>query len=99
MPTPLTLDLTASATLLGTEPEVLLRFIQQEAVPGVLFFESQPQVSVFTLANLLNTTPEVLLDWIEDDALAALMEAVETDEWYEGDNAHSAYRAVLAEAG
>ncbi|NJN22761.1 MAG: hypothetical protein HC812_18300 [Leptolyngbya sp. RL_3_1] len=97
MPT-LTLDLATSATLLGTEPEVLLRFIQREAVPGVLFFEPQPQVSVFTLAHLLNTTPEVLMDWIEDEALATLMEAVEADEWYEGEEAYQAYQAVLAEA-
>lgn len=97
MPT-LTLDLATSATLLGTEPEVLLQFIQREAVPGVLFFDAQPQVSVFTLAHLLNTTPEVLMDWIEDEALATLMEAVEGDEWYEGEEAYQAYQAVLAEA-
>jgi hypothetical protein len=94
MPT-LTLDLHTSAILLGTQPDRLLQFIQRENVPGVLFFEPQPQVSVFTLANLLNTTPEELLEWLEDEALAELMDDVEDDEWYEGDAGQQAYQTLL----
>jgi len=97
MPT-LTLDLSTSAALLGTEPEVLLQFMQREALPGVLFFETEPKVSVFTLAQLLNTTPATLMDWIEDEALAELIEAVDDEERYEGDEAKLAYQALLAEA-
>jgi hypothetical protein len=98
MPT-LTLDLNTSAILLGTEPDRLLQFIQRENLPGVLFFETQPQVSVFTLANLLNTTPEKLMEWLEDEALGELMDEVEEDEWYEGDAGQQAYRALLDGAG
>ena len=88
----LTLDLNTSATLLGTEPSLLLKFIEREALPGVLFFDDQPKVSVFTLANLLNTTPQTLLDWMEDEALADLIEEVEEDEWYEGTESIEVYR-------
>jgi len=94
MPT-LTLDLNTSAVLLGTQPDQLLQFIQRENLPGVLFFEAQPQVSVFTLANLLNTTPENLMEWLEDEALAELMDEVEEDEWYEGDAGQQVYQALL----
>lgn len=95
--TALTLDLSMSAALLGTEPEVLLQFIQREALPGVLFFGAEPKVSVFTLAQLLNTTPEALMDWMEDEALAELMDAVEDDECCAGDEAQLIYQALLAE--
>jgi len=94
MPT-LTLDLNTSAVLLGTQPDRLLQFIQRENLPGVLCFEAQPQVSVFTLANLLNTTPENLMEWLEDEALAELMDEVEEDEWYEGDAGQQVYQALL----
>ncbi|MFH7244588.1 MAG: hypothetical protein ACHWZW_17265 [Spirulina sp.] len=93
----LTLDLNTSATLLGTEPALLLKFIEQKALPGVLFFEDQPKLSVFTLADLLNTTPQTLLDWMEDEAFADLIEAVEGDEFYEKAEGMEIYRAFLAE--
>jgi len=95
MPT-LTLNLATSAMLLGTKPELLLQFIQREALPGVLFFEVEPKVSVFTLAKLLNTTPEALMTWMEDEALAELIEDVEDDVYYEGEDAQNAYKALLA---
>ncbi len=92
----LTLDLNTAATLLGTEPEPLLKFIRRETLPGVLFFEAQPKVSVFTLASLLNTTPATLMNWLEDEALADLIEAVADDECYEGEAAKRAYEVLLA---
>ncbi len=93
----LTLDLTTSASILGTEPDALLRFIQHENIPGVLFFSERPQVSVFTLAHLLNTTPEVLINWLEDEALADLIEEVDEDEWHEGDEGRRVYESLVAE--
>ncbi|WP_416674379.1 hypothetical protein [Egbenema bharatensis] len=90
----LTLDLTTSASLLGTEPELLLQFIQREQIPGVLFFDAQPKVSVFTLANLLNTTPEALMEWLEDEALAEWIEEVNEDEWFEGEAGKELYESV-----
>ena len=96
---PLTLDLDISASILGTEPELLLKFVQTENIPGVLFFTAQPKVSIFTLAQLLNTQPETLLAWLEDEALAELIEEVDEDEWFEGQEGQSVYQAILNEEG
>ncbi len=93
----LTLDIYTSASILGTEPELFLRFVQKEHIPGVLFFTDQPQIPIFTLAQLLNTSPETLLDWLEDVALAELIEEVDEDEWFEGQEGQSVYQAMLAE--
>lgn len=93
----LTFDLTTSASILGTEPDALLRFIQNENIPGVLFFSERTKVSVFTLAHLLNTTPEILMDWLEDEALAELIEEVDEDEWFEGDEGRRVYESLVAE--
>lgn len=91
----LTLELKTSAELLGTEPDLLLRFIQKENLPGILYFDTQPQVSIFTLANLLNTTPETLMEWLEDDALAELIDEVEEDEWFEGQAGKHFYQSLV----
>ncbi|MGF1566769.1 MAG: hypothetical protein ACFCVD_01615 [Nodosilinea sp.] len=98
MPT-LTLDLTTSAQLLGTEPDLLLNFIQREKLAGVLFFEARPQVSVFTLAGLLNTTPEVLLDWMEDESLANLIEEVDDDAYLDEKDGKLFYQSLLKGEG
>jgi hypothetical protein len=92
----LTLDLPTSACLLGTEPESLLQFIHREQVSGVLFFADQPKISIFTLANLLNTTPEQLLDLLEDEAIAALIEEVDDDEWFDAENGKAFYQSLIA---
>ncbi|MGB3491370.1 MAG: hypothetical protein WBA57_01490 [Elainellaceae cyanobacterium] len=53
-------------------------------------------MSVFTLAYLLNTTPEVLMDWLEDEALAEMIEEVDGDECYEGDEGRRVYESLVA---
>ncbi len=98
MPT-LTLDLTTSAQLLGTEPDLLLSFIKREKLAGVLFFEAQPKVSVFTLAGLLNTTPDVLLDWMENEVLVDLIEEVEDDEYVDEENGKAFYQSLRTDVG
>jgi hypothetical protein len=95
----LTFDLDTSASILGTEPDLFLEFIKTQNIPGILFFTEKPQVSIFTLAQLLNTKAEVLLDWLEDEALAELIEEVEDDEWFEGQESQSVYQSILAGEG
>jgi hypothetical protein len=97
MATSLTLKLTISASIVGTQPDVLLQFLTQRNIPGVLFFSDEPQVSIFTLAQLLNTQPEILLDWLEDEALGELIEEVDDDEWFEEEDGKGFYRSTLAE--
>ena len=99
MTTSLTLDLSTSASILGTQPDLFLKFLRAKNIPGVLFFAEEPQVSIFTLAQLLNTQPEILMDWLEDRALGQLMEEVDDDEWFEGEAGLAFYRSVLAEEG
>jgi hypothetical protein len=99
MITSLTFDLDTSASILGTEPDLFLKFVETKNIPGILFFTEKPQISIFTLAQLLNTKPEVLLDWLEDEALAELIEEVEEDEWFEGQESQLVYQTILAEEG
>lgn len=99
MMTLLTLDLDTSASILGTEPELFLKFLKTKNIPGVLFFTEKPQISIFTLAQLLNTKPEILLDWLEDEALAESIEEVDEDEWFEGQEGQSVYQTILAKEG
>lgn len=99
MTTSLTLDLSTSASILGTQPDLFLRFLKTKSIPGVLFFSEEPQVSIFTLAQLLNTQPEILMDWLEDEALGQLMEEVDDDEWLDGEAGRAFYQSVLAKEG
>lgn len=79
-----------------TQPHpFMLQFIQREKLPGVLFITDHPKVSVFTLTNLLNTTPEMLMNWLEDDALADLIEEVDEDEWFEGEEGKKVYESFV----
>ncbi|MBD2232365.1 hypothetical protein [Phormidium tenue] len=99
MTTSLTLDLSTSASILGTQPDLFLRFLKTKNIPGVLFFAEEPQVSIFTLAQLLNTQPEILMDWLEDEALGQLIEEVDDDEWLEGEAGQAFYQSILAGEG
>ena len=38
MATSLTLNLATSASIVGTQPDLLLQFLKQQNIPGVLFF-------------------------------------------------------------
>jgi hypothetical protein len=65
----LTLDLKASAQVLGIAPEAFLEFIEREHVQGVIKLKDDWRISIFTLAQILNTTPATLLELIEDYTL------------------------------
>ncbi|MGG6241803.1 hypothetical protein ACQ4N7_24525 [Nodosilinea sp. AN01ver1] len=99
MTTSLTLDLSTSASILGIQPDLFLRFLKAKNIPGVLFFSEEPKVSIFTLAQLLNTQPEVLMDWLEDQALGQLMEEVDDDDWLDEEAGKAFYQSVLAKEG
>jgi len=92
----LTFDLATSAEVLGTEPEAFLELVRRENLHGVIYFAGSPQVSIFTLARLLDTTPRELLEILENFALGELIEEVEDDEMYEGEEAKEIYQKVLA---
>jgi hypothetical protein len=93
--TSLTLDLDTSAFLLGTNPEEFLKFAEISQLPGILAFSKQIKVSIFTLAKLLNTSPETLIDWLEDEAFAELIEEIDDNEYFEGEEAQKAYQSIL----
>lgn len=76
---------------------MFLKFIKAKDIPGVLFFTEKPQISIFTLAELLNTRPEILLNWLEDEHIAQLIEEVDEDEWFEGEEGQLAYQAILSQ--
>ena len=94
----LAMDLESSAEILGTEPETFLEFAQREHREGIIRLDDQWRVSIFTLARLLDTTPEVLLDLVEDYVLGQMIEKVENDEWFEGQDGWQVYQGYLAEA-
>ena len=94
----LAMDLEFSAEILGTEPETFLKLVERERIGGVIRLDDQWRVSIFTLARLLNTTPEALLEFIEDYALGQMIEEVEDDEWFEGQEGWQVYQGYLAEA-
>jgi len=93
--TSLTLDLDTSALLLGIDPKEFLEFIELTQLSGVLAFSNSIKVSIFTLAKLLNTTPETLVDWVEDEALSELIEELDEDEYFEGEEARKVYENIL----
>ncbi len=76
----LTMNLQSSAELLGTRPELFLEFAEREHIAGIMRFNGDWRISIFTLASLLNTTPVVLLDLFEDYQLGQLIEEVADDE-------------------
>lgn len=93
----LALDLTASADMLGTTPDHLRDMLERERPAGILRFNGDWRISIFTLAQLLDTTPRDLLELLEDDALGFLMDEVASDERLEGQAAWTAYQNYLAE--
>jgi len=93
--TSLTLDLDTSALLLGIDSKEFLEFIELTQLSGVLAFSNSIKVSIFTLAKLLNTTPETLVDWVEDEALSELIEELDEDEYFEGEEARKVYENIL----
>ena len=93
--TSLTLDLDTSALLLGIDSKEFLEFIELTQLSGVLTFSKSKKVSIFTLAKLLNTTPETLVDWVEDEALSELIEELDEDEYFEGEEARKVYESIL----
>ena len=60
--TKLTLDLQTSAEVLGTTPDHFLAWLQSEQPSGIITLDTNPQVSIFTLARILDTTAQELLD-------------------------------------
>jgi hypothetical protein len=94
----LAIDLKSSAEILGTEPEAFLELVEREQIGGVIRLDDQWRISVFTLARLLNTTPEALLEFVEDYVLGQMIEEVEDDEWFEGQEGWQVYQGYLAEA-
>jgi len=95
----LAMDLKSSAEILGTEPETFLELVEREHIGGVIRLDDQWRVSVFTLARLLGTTPGDLLEFVEDYVLGEMIEEVEDDEWFEGQEGWEVYQDYLAEAG
>ena len=94
----LALDLKSSAEILGTEAEMFLELVERERIGGVIKLDDQWRVSIFTLARLLDTTPGVLLELVEDYVLGQMIEEVEDDEWFEGQEGREVYQGYLAEA-
>lgn len=94
----LTMDLKSSAQALGTEPETFLKFITREQIRGILKLDDQWRVSIFTLAGLLNTSRGALLELMEDYALGEMIEEVEGDELFEGQEGWQVYQSYLVEA-
>jgi len=92
----LAMNLELSAEILGTEPETFLELVNRERIGGVIRLDDQWRVSVFTLARLLDTTPGSLLEFLEDYALGQMIEEVEDDEWFEGQEGWQVYREYLA---
>ncbi len=94
----LTLDLKTSAQALGIAPEAFLKLVEREHIQGVIKLQDDWRISIFTLAQLLNTTPDILLELIEDYALGRMIEEVDNDEWFEGQDGQQIYAGYLAEA-
>ncbi len=91
----LTMDLNTSAQLLGTEPQTLLEYAEREQLGGLLRFNGQWMVSVFTLAHLLGTSSDELIEVMEDFALGTLMDAVKDDELLDSEAGWQAYQEYL----
>ncbi len=93
----LTMDLNSSAAVLGTEPSLFLEFAKREHLAGILKFDNDWRVSIFTLARVLDTSPDTLLEFLEDYALGQLIAEVENEELLEGEAGWQAYQVYLAE--
>ena len=94
----LTMDIELSAEMLGIEPGAFRDMVKRDHIEGVLKLDQQWRVSVFTLAELLNTSPAVLLEFLEDYALGGLMDSVDDDDFFEGEEAVNLYQACLKES-
>ncbi len=94
----LTMDIELSAEVLGIEPGAFRDMVKRDHIEGVLKLDHQWRVSVFTLAELLNTSPAVLLEFLEDYALGELMDSVDGDDFFEGEEALNLYQAYVKEA-
>lgn len=95
----LTMDIDFSAKMLGIDPGAFRDMVQRDRIEGVLKLDDQWRVSVFTLAELLNTSPAVLLEFLEDSALGELMDSVDGDDFFEGEDSFNLYQTYLKEAG
>lgn len=89
------MDLKSSAEVLGVEPETFLELVEREHLGGVIKLDDQWRVSVFTLAGLLNASPGALLELMEDYVLGEMMEEVEGDEFFEGQEGWQVYQSYL----
>jgi len=94
---PLTLDLEASASILGYEPEVLLHSLERGEIRGIKL-DGQWRMSVFVLAEILGTSVESLLEFLEDYFLAEKIEEVRDDEFFEPEEGRKVYESFLKEA-
>lgn len=94
----LTINLKSSAEAVGTEPETFVEFLKRERIRGILKLDDQWRVSIFTLGGLLNTSPGDLLWLMEDYALGEMIEEVEGDELFEGQEGWQVYQSYLTEA-
>jgi len=94
----LTIDIELSSEVLGIEPGAFRDMVKRDHIEGVLKFDHQWRVSVFTLAELLNTSPAILLEFLEDYALGELMDSVDDDNYFEGEEALNLYQAYVKEA-
>ncbi|MDM8520931.1 hypothetical protein QUF64_12855 [Anaerolineales bacterium HSG6] len=94
----LTMDINATAEMLGTEPELFLELVKREQLKGVIKLNGSWRVSIFTLAFLLNTTPNILIELLEDYALGQLIEETANDDLFEGEEGLALYHRYVAEA-
>jgi hypothetical protein len=94
----LAMNLESSAEILGTAPETFLELVEREHIGGIIRLDDQWRVSIFTLAGLLNTSPGALLELMEDYALGEMIEEVEGDELFEGQEGWQVYQGYLTEA-
>jgi hypothetical protein len=94
----LAIDMEMTAQALGTDRKALVEFIEREQIPGVLKLNGEWRVSVFTLAQLLNTTPEMLIEVLEDATLGDLLDEVDDDDWFEGEEGQQVYQRYLSGA-
>ena len=92
----LTMDIEFSSEILGIEPGAFRDMVKRDNIEGVLKLDQQWRVSIFTLAEILNTSPALLLEFLEDYALGELMDSVDGDDFFEGEEALNLYRAYVA---
>jgi len=92
------MDIELSSQMLGIKPEAFRDMVKRDNIEGVLKFDQQWRVSIFTLAEILNTSPALLLEFLEDYALGELMDSVDDDDFFEGEEALNLYQAYIKKA-